>query len=44
MDREAFKKAENHQKNCAECTSANEFSDSLCVWGGIIALVMALIP
>ncbi len=32
MDREAFEKAENHQKNCVECISANEFSDSL---GGI---------
>ena len=29
MDREAFEKAENHQKNCVECISANEFSDSL---------------
>ena len=29
MDRETFEKAENQQKNCAECTSVNEFSDSL---------------
>ncbi len=29
MDRKTFERAENHQKNCAQCTSTNEFSDSL---------------
>lgn len=36
MDREAFEKTENHQKNCVECISANEFSDSL---GGGMSLL-----